>query len=248
MNNHMHQTNTQKKAFTLIELLTVIAIIAILSAILIPTVGQMRETARKTADISKLRQIGVASLLFAGQNRERLVTENHSVDAAKGVIGTGGTDIVDVAQTLAVSVDLNDVSIWSSESDSTAINKGVLVQGTNGAYTLVTEITAGELSFDYVTNLTTSAPSTTPLAFTRKSDLNKGTWDPNEIYGGDGGHIVFLGGNVSWFNNLTDNLVDGSGNQVDTLKDALDPLKMPSSIDPEVRQNGTVSTGTPTGS
>lgn len=58
--------NTQKKypnskrAFTLIELLTVIAIIGILAAILIPTVGAVRESANASRCIGNLRQIGVA--------------------------------------------------------------------------------------------------------------------------------------------------------------------------------------------
>ncbi len=47
-------------AFTLIELLTVIAIIGILTAILIPTVAQVRKQARSAACISNLRQIGTA--------------------------------------------------------------------------------------------------------------------------------------------------------------------------------------------
>lgn len=47
-------------AFTLIELLTVIAIIGILAAILIPTVASVRKMARGAACVSNLRQIGVA--------------------------------------------------------------------------------------------------------------------------------------------------------------------------------------------
>lgn len=56
-------------AFTLIELLTVIAIIAILAAILIPVVGKVRDQARFANCVSNLRQWGAANLLYAGDNK-----------------------------------------------------------------------------------------------------------------------------------------------------------------------------------
>jgi prepilin-type N-terminal cleavage/methylation domain-containing protein/prepilin-type processing-associated H-X9-DG protein len=49
---------------TLIELLTVIAIIGILASILIPVVGAVRSSARNAQCLSNLRQIGVATFLF----------------------------------------------------------------------------------------------------------------------------------------------------------------------------------------
>lgn len=48
----------EPKAFTLIELLTVIAIIAVLAAILIPTISSVRESAYASKSVSNLRQIG----------------------------------------------------------------------------------------------------------------------------------------------------------------------------------------------
>ena len=58
--------------FTLIELLTVIAIIGILAAILIPVVGRVRETARSSKCQANLRDWGVATSLFANENKNRL--------------------------------------------------------------------------------------------------------------------------------------------------------------------------------
>lgn len=60
-----------RSAFTLIELLTVIAIIGILAAILIPTVSKVRETASKGVLSSNYRQIGQAISLFVADNRDR---------------------------------------------------------------------------------------------------------------------------------------------------------------------------------
>jgi prepilin-type N-terminal cleavage/methylation domain-containing protein len=56
-------------AFTLIELLTVIAIIGILAAILIPTISKVRESARFSKGNSNLREIARGNLLFASDNR-----------------------------------------------------------------------------------------------------------------------------------------------------------------------------------
>ncbi len=57
--------------FTLIELLTVIAIIGILAAILIPVVANVRTSARAAQCTSNLRQIGMATFLYLGDNNDR---------------------------------------------------------------------------------------------------------------------------------------------------------------------------------
>jgi len=53
----------------LIELLTVIAIIGILAAIIIPVVGKVRESARNSTSQSNLRQIAMTNGLYAQDNK-----------------------------------------------------------------------------------------------------------------------------------------------------------------------------------
>ncbi|MDR1281809.1 MAG: DUF1559 domain-containing protein [Opitutaceae bacterium] len=55
--------------FTLVELLTVVAIIGILAAIIIPTVGSVRRSARAIQCKSNMRQLGMAVLQYADENR-----------------------------------------------------------------------------------------------------------------------------------------------------------------------------------
>ena len=60
----------RRRGFTLIELLVVIAIIAILAAILFPVFTSARETARRTACMSNMKQVAVAISLYTQDNSD----------------------------------------------------------------------------------------------------------------------------------------------------------------------------------
>ncbi len=65
-----HRAAAANHGFTLIELLTVIAIIGILAAIIVPTVAKVRSSAHNATCLSNLRQIGVAVILYANDNKQ----------------------------------------------------------------------------------------------------------------------------------------------------------------------------------
>lgn len=70
----------KQRAFTLIELLVVIAIIAILAAILFPVFAQAKTAAKKTADLSNLKQNMTATLIYTSDYDDYLPHTNWQED------------------------------------------------------------------------------------------------------------------------------------------------------------------------
>jgi len=211
----------RRKAFTLVELLTVIAIIGILAALIIPAVGKVQEEAKKTAAASDGRQVGLAYNTFANSGgRSRNIKNTGEKEKL------GASTVGDYAWILAKFGGLNDASIWYIDSDDALAAATIpeTVLNTAGDDHRLGE--ASPVSWGVVTNLSKNAPtSTTPMAATRGlgTDGSASEWDDNSPWRGDGGHVIFLDGHVVWHQNFTLDplLTYGESTTANKLSDAV---------------------------
>jgi prepilin-type N-terminal cleavage/methylation domain-containing protein/prepilin-type processing-associated H-X9-DG protein len=67
--NLMRSTNNTRAAFTLVELLVVIGIIAMLISVLLPALAAARKSAKTVTNLSNLRQLGLGLVQYRIENR-----------------------------------------------------------------------------------------------------------------------------------------------------------------------------------
>lgn len=221
MNNHPIPRSVS--AFTLIELLTVIAIIGILAAILIPTIGAVREKAQRAVDANNLREIVKAAMIYAADNNDRL-PDPDALLAANAV--TGGSKVYLWPGVLAKNNVLTDPTFYFAKNDPhfAGIYPAAVVDPTStGRKQVDTAFAAAGLSWEFVGGLRMGDPSSTPVAYTRGLQSATGTWDIDSgVYKDSGGFVAYLGGNVV-FQSSAEGLFTSntSGQKVSNVRNAI---------------------------
>lgn len=124
------------RAFTLVELLVVIGVIAVLISLLLPALGTARRAAQATACLSNLRQCYIGFQLYAAENAGYIpVRRDHDGQNPRTVLwpwfliagknsGTASTGRTYVRQTVAICPSMPRAKIESSAPDSAAVSKG----------------------------------------------------------------------------------------------------------------------------
>lgn len=118
------------QGFTLVELLVVISIIALLTAIMVPAIGKVRGNAKRIQCASQLRQISLAIQSYAQNNNQQIIKAGemvyaHSVDEVQSMW------FIKLLPYISKEADEKDVlnnttELWICPEDKNAYPRGFL--------------------------------------------------------------------------------------------------------------------------
>lgn len=191
----MRLPKTRIVAFTLIELLTVVAIIALLAGLLLPALATAREKGKRVSCASNLHQIGIALQSYASDNGLRFPT------ATNNAVGTWDSALISnsylVAKLLVCPSD--KVIRTSGTARSYAIGAGAggipsnyWIQGSKISCTLLGNLTDVALITERVTNIAILGQANASYFTDAASVISahgKPLWACN---------YLFMDGHVSW--------------------------------------------------
>ena len=139
----------RRKAFTLVELLVVIGIIALLIAILMPVLGRAREQANWVKCLSNMRQVGQAFMMYTNNNKGFFPRAGAGTDALDwiywedtppGASPLRNIDLSPLAPYLGIPVNRETLVC---PSDTMARRPGVIYQFSYSSNYLITRLPIG---------------------------------------------------------------------------------------------------------
>jgi len=166
-------------AFTLIELLTVIAIISVLAALLLPVLARSKGAGRAAACLSNLHQIGIALQIYIQDNGNRLPT---MYDRA---VSTNGTSTLGPSPDLVLSNNVGSVKVFACPADD---HDYYSQTGSSYAWNFLLN---GQ-SADHLQMLNRTTPDTVPLFSDKEPFHNRANPDKGINFLYADGHIKKL--------------------------------------------------------
>jgi len=184
-------------AFTLVELLVVITIIALLAALLLPVLGKAKLKGQRVSCLNNLRQMSLSRHMYTDDNQGNLILSMADEDSVDTTVETGDAKMLLCPSTHVLRIPLSEDG-WGT-ADTSYFGSNSMAPSLPGSYAI-----NGWLSVDHTPvdsfpqfffrkEADLEAPLTTPLfqdsiwyyIFPLETDP---TLDPADLYDGYYGH------------------------------------------------------------